>query len=148
MEPGNPHMFWSASEDGCVRQFDARDLRHKTWDAPNIILAVSSASGAGPSAAHRISELKALDINPTAPHLLAVRGGPARRAASCSVAPRAAACLWLGAAGSCMPAAGRCLPPPPPLPRPSPKPWTPPGSSGPRDSSSQAACASAVQAQR
>lgn len=24
VEPGNPHMFWSASEDGTVRQFDTR----------------------------------------------------------------------------------------------------------------------------
>lgn len=24
VEPGNPHLFWSASEDGTVRQFDTR----------------------------------------------------------------------------------------------------------------------------
>jgi hypothetical protein len=24
VEPLNPHLFWSAAEDGCVRQFDTR----------------------------------------------------------------------------------------------------------------------------
>lgn len=83
VEPGNPHLFWSASEDGCVRQYDARDLRRAaSFASPNVLLSVASrgSSGgggrAGGSAAHlRPVELKALDINPAAPHLLAVGCG-------------------------------------------------------------------------
>ena len=30
VEPGNPHLFWSASEDGTVRQFDTR-MRSAAW---------------------------------------------------------------------------------------------------------------------
>ena len=25
VEPGNPYLFWSAGEDGTIRQFDARE---------------------------------------------------------------------------------------------------------------------------
>ncbi|GBF94894.1 hypothetical protein Rsub_08137 [Raphidocelis subcapitata] len=87
--PGEPHLFWSASEDGTVRQFDTRLPGQKSPSSPNVLLRVAppggsgSASaggggggggGGGPRPARRV-EVKGLDICPTAPHLLALACG-------------------------------------------------------------------------
>jgi hypothetical protein len=82
--PGDPYLFWSASEDGTVRQFDTRLPNQKSAASPNVLLRVtadssgdaaagiSNGGGGGPG---RRVELKGLDICPTAPHLMAVACG-------------------------------------------------------------------------
>ncbi|EFN53955.1 hypothetical protein CHLNCDRAFT_136223 [Chlorella variabilis] len=66
VEPLNPHLFWSAAEDGFVRQYDTRlpTSQQRDFDSPNALLAVRAKG--------RFSELKSLGLNPARPHLLAV----------------------------------------------------------------------------
>ena len=63
VEPLNPHNFWSASEDGTVRQFDSRALRD------------SSVLFACRDEADRAIELKFLSINPVRTHQVALACG-------------------------------------------------------------------------
>ena len=62
MEPSNPHLFWSAAEDGTVRQYDTRlsVLSQKSWESSNCLLSVK-AVGAG--SANRSVELKGISLN-------------------------------------------------------------------------------------
>lgn len=66
VEPLNPHLFWSAAEDGCVRQFDTRvpTAQQRDYDSPNMLLCVRSKG--------RFAELKSLNLNPANPQQLAV----------------------------------------------------------------------------
>lgn len=62
-EPGNPHLFFSASEDGTVRQFDRRIPRDRQGeDASNVLV---DCGGHG-------LEVKSLAVNPVRPLELAV----------------------------------------------------------------------------
>jgi len=45
IEPGNPSMFWSASEDGSVRQFDLRLSNQREHESPNVLLTAQKGSG-------------------------------------------------------------------------------------------------------
>jgi hypothetical protein len=64
--PGDPHLFWSAAEDGQVRQYDTRCGNQKTVASPNTLLNLPLGPQRAPTQA------KSIDINPAAPHLLAV----------------------------------------------------------------------------
>lgn len=70
MCPQEPTMFWSAGEDGIVRQYDTRMADQKAYGSPNVLVNLSSA---GPRAG--LVECKGLDLNPTQPHLMAVACG-------------------------------------------------------------------------
>eukprot|EP00887_Chlorella_sp_A99_P002411 scaffold10.g2411.t1 len=72
VEPGCPHLFWSASEDGVLRQFDVRlpSAQQADYDSPNALVAVCSRGGRGPPL-----ELKGLALNAVRPHELAVAAG-------------------------------------------------------------------------
>jgi hypothetical protein len=62
VEPNNPHLFWSAAEDGTVRQYDTRlsNNSQKSWESGNCLLFVK-AVGAG--SANRSIELKGISLN-------------------------------------------------------------------------------------
>jgi WD and tetratricopeptide repeat-containing protein 1 len=60
--PAMPYMFWSAAEDGTVRQYD---LRETSSDHNRILINLRSACGSQ-------AEVKCLSINPTQPNLLAI----------------------------------------------------------------------------
>jgi hypothetical protein len=64
--PGEPHLFWSAAEDGQVRQYDTRCGNQKTMASPNALINLPLGPQRAPTQA------KSIDINPAAPHLLAV----------------------------------------------------------------------------
>ncbi|GAX77513.1 hypothetical protein CEUSTIGMA_g4957.t1 [Chlamydomonas eustigma] len=68
IEPMNPHNFWSAGEDGMVRQFDTRIQTAIGFEAPNVLLSVVDKKG-------EAVELKSLDICKGNPNLLAVGCG-------------------------------------------------------------------------
>lgn len=53
--PGDPNIFWSAGEDGMVRQFDRRLGNQKVFESPNVLISVAHHN--------KVVELKALDIN-------------------------------------------------------------------------------------
>jgi hypothetical protein len=58
VEPGNPHCFWSAAQDGRVHQFDLRNADVTDADAPNMLIrALNSEYGT------LDVEFKSLDIN-------------------------------------------------------------------------------------
>ncbi|KAK9863498.1 hypothetical protein WJX84_002533 [Apatococcus fuscideae] len=69
VEPQNPHLFWSASEDGFVRQYDIRCpmSSQREYSDPNVLLSVQHKS--------RWIELKGLSVNKAKPHQLAVASG-------------------------------------------------------------------------
>ena len=60
VEPGNPNLFWSAAEDGTVRQYDARlpSNDQKAWESCNCLLSVKAAGNAS-----RCVELKGISLN-------------------------------------------------------------------------------------
>ena len=62
VEPNNPHLFWSAAEDGTVRQYDTRlpSGSQKAWDSPNCLLSVRAV---GPASANHSLELKGISLN-------------------------------------------------------------------------------------
>ncbi|MEW5317744.1 MAG: hypothetical protein WDW38_009020 [Sanguina aurantia] len=66
-EPGNPHNFWSAGEDGYVRQYDTRVSHQTVFASPNVLIHTRAP-------AYSI-EVKALDINKAQPHLMAIACG-------------------------------------------------------------------------
>lgn len=63
--PGVPNLFWSASEDGTIRQFDLRDSSSLASNPANVLINLNA--HLGPQA-----EAKCLAVNPRYPHLLAV----------------------------------------------------------------------------
>lgn len=65
VEPNNPHVFWSAAEDGTVRQYDTRlpSDSQKAWESSNCLLSVKAV---GPASASRSIELKGISINKVA----------------------------------------------------------------------------------
>ena len=67
VEPNNPHLFWSAAEDGTVRQYDLRipSNSQKAWDSCNCLLSVKAV---GSNAATRSVELKGISLNKVWPH--------------------------------------------------------------------------------
>ncbi|KAK9827817.1 hypothetical protein WJX74_003555 [Apatococcus lobatus] len=69
VEPQNPHLFWSASEDGQVRQYDTRCQMssQREYNDPNVLLSVQHKT--------KWIELKGLGINKARPHQLAVAAG-------------------------------------------------------------------------
>mmetsp|Transcript_4466 Transcript_4466/g.10812 ORF Transcript_4466/g.10812 Transcript_4466/m.10812 type:complete len:654 (-) Transcript_4466:616-2577(-) len=67
VQPHNPHMFWSASEDGTVRQFDTRCGDQGRFQSPNVLLGVRGRSRKVP--------LKGLSLNKSRPYQLAVACG-------------------------------------------------------------------------
>lgn len=69
VEPGNAHMFWSAGEDGYVRQFDTRCQNQQEFTSPNVLVALKRAR-------ERI-EVKSLAINHARPHYMALACGDA-----------------------------------------------------------------------
>ncbi|KAL0042807.1 hypothetical protein WJX79_000477 [Trebouxia sp. C0005] len=74
VEPNNPHLFWSAAEDGTVRQYDTRlsSNSQKSWESANCLLSVK-AVGAG--SANRSIELKGISLNKAHVHQLAIAAG-------------------------------------------------------------------------
>lgn len=74
VEPNNPHLFWSAAEDGTVRQYDLRipSNSQKAWDSCNCLLSVKAV---GSNAATRSVELKGISLNKAHVHQLAVAAG-------------------------------------------------------------------------
>eukprot|EP00798_Chlamydomonas_sp_ICE-L_P008194 gene8194-1456_t len=69
VEPMNPFNFWSAGEDGCIRQFDTRiDARSQgSYESPNVLVNLRYAG--------KKVEAKSLDINRRSPHLMVVACG-------------------------------------------------------------------------
>ena len=67
--PGSPHLFWSAGEDGSVRQFDTRmdPALMMEYESSNVLLTATSRRHLS-----RRLELKAIAINPVSEHLMAV----------------------------------------------------------------------------
>lgn len=65
VEPNNPHVFWSAAEDGTVRQYDTRlpSDSQKAWESSNCLLSVKAF---GPASANRSIELKGISLNKVA----------------------------------------------------------------------------------
>lgn len=65
VEPNNPHVFWSAAEDGTVRQYDTRLPINcqKAWESSNCLLSVKAV---GPASANRSIELKGISLNKVA----------------------------------------------------------------------------------
>ncbi|XP_046399120.1 WD and tetratricopeptide repeats protein 1-like [Ischnura elegans] len=64
--PNLPYMFWSASEDGTVRQFDLRSpLSCSTPDVANVLINLLDHLG-------HYAEAKCLAVNPLRPELIAV----------------------------------------------------------------------------
>lgn len=63
--PDSPHLYWSASEDGTVRQFDVRSPHTCRSESPNILISLKRCFG-------RLAEAKCLSINPVRSELLAV----------------------------------------------------------------------------
>eukprot|EP00890_Picochlorum_soloecismus_P002066 jgi/Picsp_1/2860/NSC_01085-R1_wd and tetratricopeptide repeats protein 1 len=69
VSPSEPYLFWSASEDGDVRQFDYRIStgRQSTEHSPNVLLSLHSR--------RRMSRgISAININPLKPEMMAVAG--------------------------------------------------------------------------
>lgn len=69
VSPSEPYLFWSASEDGDVRQFDYRisTARQSTEHSPNVLLSLHSR--------RRMSRgISAIDINPLKPEMMVVAG--------------------------------------------------------------------------
>jgi len=64
VEPNNPFLFWSASEDGTVRQFDTRCSNQDTYNSKNVLLGVRKRT--------RAVQLKGLCINKARPYMMAV----------------------------------------------------------------------------
>ena len=62
VEPSNPHVFWSAAEDGTVRQYDARlpSDTQNVWESSNCLLSVKAV---GPASPNRSIELKGISLN-------------------------------------------------------------------------------------
>ena len=62
VEPNNPHVFWSAAEDGIVRQYDTRLSANsqKAWESSNCLLSVKAT---GPASSNRSVELKGISLN-------------------------------------------------------------------------------------
>lgn len=71
IDNGSPHLFWSVSEDGTIRQYDVRcSLASQSQSgASNVIIAVHATNGADSV------DLKGLDINQARPHQMAVACG-------------------------------------------------------------------------
>ncbi|XP_034253371.1 WD and tetratricopeptide repeats protein 1-like [Thrips palmi] len=63
--PDCPHLYWSAAEDGTVRQFDIRAPHVCRSDSPNILVSLKRCLG-------RLAEAKCLSVNPVRSELLAV----------------------------------------------------------------------------
>ena len=62
IEPNNPHIFWSAAEDGTVRQYDTRLSANsqKAWESSNCLLYVKAP---GPASSNHSVELKGISLN-------------------------------------------------------------------------------------
>lgn len=45
MCPADPTLFWSAGEDGIIRQYDARLPDQKSFSSPNVLVSLMSAGG-------------------------------------------------------------------------------------------------------
>ncbi len=67
--PSSPSLFWSASEDGCVRQFDVREPHtcSRAGTCRNVLIDLRSHSQ---TAAH--VQCKCIDVNPVKPEQIAV----------------------------------------------------------------------------
>uniref|UniRef100_A0A1B6D964 WD and tetratricopeptide repeats protein 1 n=1 Tax=Clastoptera arizonana TaxID=38151 RepID=A0A1B6D964_9HEMI len=63
--PQVPYMFWSASEDGGIRQIDIRTPHTCSEDVKNVLIDLTSYLG-------KLAEAKCLAINPMRPELIAV----------------------------------------------------------------------------
>ncbi|KAF6262611.1 hypothetical protein COO60DRAFT_599677 [Scenedesmus sp. NREL 46B-D3] len=68
--PREPHLFWSAGEDGTVRQYDMRLPDQKAYGSANVLVDLAAA---GPSGG--LLECKGVDVSAAAPHLMAVACG-------------------------------------------------------------------------
>ncbi|GFR41420.1 hypothetical protein Agub_g2104, partial [Astrephomene gubernaculifera] len=66
VEPLNPHAFWSAGEDGVVRQYDTRAPNQDKWESPTVLVQLRDG--------HKTIQAKSIDICKSQPHLLAVAG--------------------------------------------------------------------------
>ncbi|EIE23488.1 WD40 repeat-like protein, partial [Coccomyxa subellipsoidea C-169] len=64
--PRDPHVFWSVSEDGDVRQFDTRSSTQDEEESPNVLLSLKRSSAADDV------ELKCMAINKVRPNEMAV----------------------------------------------------------------------------
>ena len=69
IHPEEPHLFWSVSEDGSVRQYDIRlpNSTQEHFTSNNVLLAVQKKG-----VSNRFLELKSLSLNPLRPMQLAV----------------------------------------------------------------------------
>lgn len=63
--PQLPYLFWSASEDGAVRQYDLRSPHSCSGDVNNVLVYLRTHLG-------HFAEAKCLAINPLRPEMLAV----------------------------------------------------------------------------
>jgi WD and tetratricopeptide repeat-containing protein 1 len=68
--PQDPHLFWSAGEDGMIRQYDTRLSDQKAYGSPNVLINLATAGPRG-----GLVECKGVDVNSAAPHLMAVACG-------------------------------------------------------------------------
>ncbi|GMH35920.1 hypothetical protein BSKO_03788 [Bryopsis sp. KO-2023] len=66
VEPMNPHNFWSACEDGFIRQFDVRTGDQSDFTSQNVLIQLRGKAGEGHV------ELKGLDINKVQSYQMAV----------------------------------------------------------------------------
>jgi WD and tetratricopeptide repeat-containing protein 1 len=73
--PGDPHLFWSAAEDGVVRQFDTRLANQKSYTSPNALVHLPGSSSSSSRGGSGRTEIKGLDICQANPHLLALACG-------------------------------------------------------------------------
>ncbi|XP_039288976.1 WD and tetratricopeptide repeats protein 1-like isoform X2 [Nilaparvata lugens] len=63
--PNVPHIFWSAAEDGVIRQYDVRSPHYCSEGEPNVLVYLRSHLGAS-------AEAKCVAINPCRSELMAV----------------------------------------------------------------------------
>lgn len=68
--PGDPNCFWSASEDGTVRQYDKRirTSDQHSFESKNVLIQLSAG-------ANRSIEVKSVAVNPVRPNQMALAAG-------------------------------------------------------------------------
>lgn len=60
--PGDPHLFWSASEDGTVRQFDLRLSNQREYESPNVLLTTHKNSGPSELLAAKLNKVGRAEV--------------------------------------------------------------------------------------
>lgn len=70
VSPQSPYLIWSASEDGCIRQYDTREIHTCSPEGRcrNVLIDLKRTCGAGPN----YTQCKCLSINPVRTEQFAV----------------------------------------------------------------------------